>query len=132
MLRVMVELSPPDTKSEMMISSNDVRNEISEAEISEQRERCDELGHRVCRAHTVVQTRFGRAQDQRRLNASCPKSSKTIYIFAQPSQIQKSIGGVFLPGQPNGAKREPRGSPEGAQMKGENTMTMTKNTYVFC
>ena len=35
MLRVMVELSPPDTKSEMMISSNDVRNEISAAETSE-------------------------------------------------------------------------------------------------
>ena len=35
MLRVMVELSPPDTKREMIISSNDVRNEISAADTSE-------------------------------------------------------------------------------------------------
>ena len=35
MLRVIVELSPPETNSEMMISSKDVRKEISDAEISE-------------------------------------------------------------------------------------------------
>ena len=35
MLRVMVELSPPDTNSEMMTSSKDVKNAISDAEISE-------------------------------------------------------------------------------------------------
>ena len=35
MLRVIVELSPPETNSEMMISSKDIRKEISDAEISE-------------------------------------------------------------------------------------------------
>jgi len=35
MLRVIVELSPPATKSEIIISSKDVRNAIREAEIIE-------------------------------------------------------------------------------------------------
>jgi len=34
-LRVMVELSPPATKSEIIISSNDVRNAMSDAETIE-------------------------------------------------------------------------------------------------
>jgi hypothetical protein len=35
MLRVIVELSPPDTKREIITSSNDVKNEIKDAEIIE-------------------------------------------------------------------------------------------------
>lgn len=35
MLRVIVELSPPDTNKEIMTSSNEVRNEIKQAEIIE-------------------------------------------------------------------------------------------------
>ena len=35
MLRVIVELSPPDTKREIITSSNDVKNEIKEAEMIE-------------------------------------------------------------------------------------------------
>ena len=35
MLRVIVELSPPDTKREIITSSNDVKNEIKDAEMIE-------------------------------------------------------------------------------------------------